>query len=312
MKKILNVLLAVALFLSLMPSVVYAAEMKPINIIINGEIFVSPEGEPAPYANKDQRTLIPIRFFAEKLGVPNDQEHIKWDQETQTATITDGKNTVEIPLGSKEIAVNGEKVLMDTVAEAKDGRVFIPARYLAEGLGANVYWDQEDQTAVFMTQEYLDNHIVTKTIEPIDIDDPYLALPMYELIAKKYRNYQSFGDSETYLRRVKEARALANKIKIDVDEQKEIVTITLPEYDKNDFYIILDTLTDKKQYLDAGTYPVAFKDAMEGKKLFMIGISDRNHGAAVMYRSFGMLLDSKFIVMEGTEGRELFYDLRRE
>ena len=88
MKKILNVLLAVALFLSLMPSVVYAAEMTPINIIINGENFVSPVGEPAPYANKDQRTLIPIRFFAEKLGVPNDEEHIKWDQASQTATIT--------------------------------------------------------------------------------------------------------------------------------------------------------------------------------------------------------------------------------
>ena len=50
-------------------------------------------------------------------------------------------------MGSKEIRVNGEKVLMDTVAEVKNQRIFIPARYLAEGLGAKIYWDQEDQTA---------------------------------------------------------------------------------------------------------------------------------------------------------------------
>ncbi len=164
MKKILNVLLAVTLFLSLMPSA-YASEVTPVNIVINGQKFVSPVGEPAPYANKDQRTLIPIRFFAEKLGVPNDEEHIKWDQASQTATITDGTNIVEIPMGSKEIRVNDEKVLMDTVAEVKNQRIFIPARYLAEGLGAMVYWDQEDQTAVFMTKDYLENHISMHTID---------------------------------------------------------------------------------------------------------------------------------------------------
>ena len=49
-----------------------------------------------------------------------------------------GTNIVEIPMGSKENRVNGEKVLMDTVAEVKNQRIFIPARYLAEGLGANV------------------------------------------------------------------------------------------------------------------------------------------------------------------------------
>lgn len=309
MKKILNVLLAFTLFLSLMPSVVYAAEMTPVNIVINGEKFVSPVGEPAPYANKDQRTLIPIRFFAEKLGVPNDEEHIKWDQASQTATITDGTNIVEIPMGSKEIRVNGEKVLMDTVAEVKNQRIFIPARYLAEGLGAMVYWDQDAQTAVFMTQEYVDNHRVKKTNRTMDIDDPYLALEYYDLLSEKYRNIRSFGDSQTFLKRMKEARALANKIKIDVDKENGTASITLPKYDKDDFYIILDTVTDGKQYLDAGTYSVAFKDALHGGKLFYIHISDRNYGAAVLYGLYGMIIDDEFMAIEGTKGFDMFVSL---
>ncbi|GFR37157.1 hypothetical protein PRECH8_04530 [Insulibacter thermoxylanivorax] len=307
MKRIVLVLVALAVMFMIVP--VYAAEMKPINIVINGEIFVSPEGEPAPYANKDQRTLIPIRFFAEKLGVPNDEEHIKWDQASQTATITDGTNIVEIPMGSKEIRVNGEKVLMDTVAEVKNQRIFIPARYLAEGLGANVYWDQEDQTAVFMTQEYIDNHRVKKTKRAMDIDDPYLALEYYDLLSEKYRNIRSFGDSQTFLKRMKEARALANKIKIDVDKENGTASITLPKYDKDDFYIILDTVTDGKQYLDAGTYSVAFKDAMEGRKLFYIDISDRNYGAAVLYGLYGMIIDDEFMAIEGTKGFDMFVSL---
>lgn len=132
------------------------------------------------------------------------------------------------------------------------------------------------------------------------------------MISNKYRNFRSFGDKETFLKRMKDARALVNMIKIDVDEQKGIVSITLPEYDKNDFYIILDTLTDKKQYLDAGTYIMAFKDAMERKKLFTIGIADRKFGGSNMYTSYGMIIEGRFMVVEGTKGSELFYDLKGE
>ena len=163
-----------------------------------------------------------------------------------------------------------------------------------------------------MTQEYVDNHRVKKTKRAMDIDDSYLALPFYELISGEYRNFRSFGDSQTFLKRMKEARALANKIKIDVDKENGTASITLPKYDKDDFYIILDTVTDGKQYLDAGTYSVAFKDAMEGRKLFYIDISDRNYGAAVLYGLYGMIIDSEFIAVEGTKGRELFYDLKGE
>lgn len=154
MKKMIILTLAVALFLSLLPMSSTMADTQ-LRFEINGESYTTPDGEPAPYINADNRTMVPVRFFANALDVPDAQ--IGWNQATQTATIQKGDRTVSIALGARIVLVNGNEVEMDTQAEIQDGRVFIPARFIAEGLGATVGWDQATQTVIL-------------TNEPVDID----------------------------------------------------------------------------------------------------------------------------------------------
>ncbi|HEX9059922.1 MAG TPA: copper amine oxidase N-terminal domain-containing protein, partial [Clostridia bacterium] len=42
--------------------------------------------------------------------------------------------------------LNGQKKQMDTAAMLKDGRTFVPARYVAEAFGATVRWDSAIRT----------------------------------------------------------------------------------------------------------------------------------------------------------------------
>jgi hypothetical protein len=145
-KKVMICLLVVTMFFALVPNNQLKAASKSISFKINAVLFKAPAGEPAPYINKERRTMIPIRFFAAALGVLDDEEHVQWNLDTKTATIIKDDTKVEITLGQRYILVNGERVVMDTAAEMKNQRTFIPARFMAEALGAKVVWDLKNQT----------------------------------------------------------------------------------------------------------------------------------------------------------------------
>ncbi|AIQ39265.1 copper amine oxidase N-terminal domain-containing protein [Paenibacillus sp. FSL R5-0912] len=86
-----------------------------------------------PPVIQEQRTLVPIRAVAEALGA-----EVKWDHATKTATITlDGK-VLTMTLGE---LIEG----MDVPAQAIDGRIMVPLRYVSEALGAYVMWFPQDK-----------------------------------------------------------------------------------------------------------------------------------------------------------------------
>ncbi len=89
------------------------------------------------------RILLPVRAILESLGA-----EVKWDPDTKTATATKGSIKVTLTLDSKEATVNGEKVTLDVAAVEKDGRILVPARFIAQSLGAKVDWDVDTETAV--------------------------------------------------------------------------------------------------------------------------------------------------------------------
>ncbi|WNS41499.1 copper amine oxidase N-terminal domain-containing protein [Paenibacillus sp. MMS20-IR301] len=86
-----------------------------------------------PPVIQEQRTLVPIRAVAEALGA-----EVKWDHATKTATILlDGK-VLTMTLGK---LIDG----MDVPAQAIDGRIMVPLRYVSETLGAYVMWFPQDK-----------------------------------------------------------------------------------------------------------------------------------------------------------------------
>ncbi len=87
----------------------------------------------APPEIVNNRTVVPLRYIAESLGVD-----VKWDGPTQTITMTKDGKTITLTIGE---TTDGN----DTPAMIKNSRTMVPVRYISEQFGANVMWFEETQ-----------------------------------------------------------------------------------------------------------------------------------------------------------------------
>lgn len=99
----------------------------------------------APFI-EDGRTFVPVRFIAEALGAEADWE--PKDAAVEVVTLVRPDKTITIKIGEYALEVEEDEevatVTMDTVAMIKDGRTFLPFRYIAEAFGADVEYGPED------------------------------------------------------------------------------------------------------------------------------------------------------------------------
>jgi hypothetical protein len=101
-----------------------------------------------PYI-KDDRTYVPVRYLAYSLGV--DEAGISWDGEAKEVGIVSGETDISLTIGSNTMTVNNDPVIMDVAPEIKVGRTMLPARWVAESLGAEVEWDETTKQAIIRT-----------------------------------------------------------------------------------------------------------------------------------------------------------------
>jgi len=100
----------------------------------------------APFIHND-RTFVPVRFLGNALGV--DDSNIFWDNGTQTATLKGAKAVLSMTIGKSEVVSNGAAKAIDVAPMLVDpGRTMLPARYVADGLGYEVDWDEATQTVI--------------------------------------------------------------------------------------------------------------------------------------------------------------------
>ena len=134
MRKVFSFVLACVLVFSLC-LVAGAASDGTIKLTVDSQQVVFPDAQ--PYLDSAHRTMVPIRFVTEAMGAD-----VKWDSNTSTAVISKNGITVNITKGSKTLTVNSASgtsyVTMDTVAVVKDGRTFVPIRFVVEALGGFV------------------------------------------------------------------------------------------------------------------------------------------------------------------------------
>ncbi|MCT4592733.1 MAG: copper amine oxidase N-terminal domain-containing protein [Anaeromicrobium sp.] len=120
---------------------------EPAKFVIgNGEYVVGDKvkvADVAPYI-KDGRTMLSLRYVAEAMGVENN--NIMWDGSTRTVTIFKGDRIAQVQIGSNKMMVNGTPIIMDTIAEIKEGRTMLPVSFVAKALGAEVAWDGATKT----------------------------------------------------------------------------------------------------------------------------------------------------------------------
>ena len=102
---------------------------------VNGYRVSFPDAQ--PYVDENSRTLVPVRFVTEQLGAK-----VTWDGSTNTAAIVKNATEVDITIADKNLTVKKDgktsTVAMDTAAVLKDGRTFVPIRFIANALDCYV------------------------------------------------------------------------------------------------------------------------------------------------------------------------------
>ncbi len=132
-RTILSILLLTALLIGAVPA--YGAT-GDIQLYING-VQIHPDVPPFLLNN---RTLVPVRVIAERLGAD-----VGWVESQKKVTIVCDQASLVLYIDSPEAWVNGRKVILDTVPIVRNGRTMVPIRFISERLGAQVRWDEPNR-----------------------------------------------------------------------------------------------------------------------------------------------------------------------
>lgn len=104
-------------------------------------VFTHWETMDVPPVIRDGRTMLPARFVIEALGGT-----VAWDADAQKVTIEKDGRRIIIVIGAEFAEVDGKAVALDSPAFLENGRTYLPLRFIAENLGADVAWDAESRT----------------------------------------------------------------------------------------------------------------------------------------------------------------------
>jgi len=155
MKKIALVLVMILGLSTIFSTVTFAAEL-PISVVVNDSKLDFPDAQ--PFVDANGRTQTPAKYIGEALGAT-----VTWNGKDQKAVFTFGKKKLELFIGKKSYVVDGQTKQMDTTSISKDGRIFVPAKYIAEALGANIKWNGTDNTV------YINRTLTTQVEEGKDV-----------------------------------------------------------------------------------------------------------------------------------------------
>lgn len=127
-KKIHILILAAIMWLSMG----HVGETATIKVFINGK---QQYYDQAPIL-ENGRVLVPVRGVFESFKAT-----VNFDEQTREIYAVKGETTVWLKIGSKQAKINDQIVILDSPAKIKNGRTFVPLRFIGESLGCLVEWD---------------------------------------------------------------------------------------------------------------------------------------------------------------------------
>ncbi|WP_192929640.1 stalk domain-containing protein [Alkaliphilus serpentinus] len=194
MKKIKVYILLTALIISsfLYFSTLYA--QQTIKVYVNNKLIAFD----ASPRNIDNRVLVPVRGILESLDA-----EVNWDGTTRTVTTSKDGIDIRLKIGSRTAYVNQKPFVLDVPPQLIRDRTFIPVRFLAEGLGADVSWDGKNN-AVYITYPSTSfsykgislgdsvSHVIETFGNPLRIDSSEYNFNWY-VYHNNYRGYIQIG-----------------------------------------------------------------------------------------------------------------------
>jgi hypothetical protein len=124
------------------------ATVSATGTTINEEESITPVVQTmdvAPYI-RENRTYVPVRYLAYALGVAEDG--VTWDGNARRVGISKDDTDIALIIGNPVMYVDKKPVKMDVSPEITNDRTFLPARWVAEALGAEVEWDDATKQAI--------------------------------------------------------------------------------------------------------------------------------------------------------------------
>lgn len=136
-KKILAILLVLALLLTSASSLAFAASSGPV-VTIDGKNVTWSSTYGKPFIDAKSRLQVPVRSLSDKLGLK-----VVWSNSTRTVTIN---GSIKMTIGSDKVQYSGGTITMDTQATVQNDRIYVPLRYMAQALGYSVNASYDDTT----------------------------------------------------------------------------------------------------------------------------------------------------------------------
>ncbi|HEY9060573.1 MAG TPA: stalk domain-containing protein [Pseudobacteroides sp.] len=152
LQKTLTILLIFTFLFSFVPNISMAS--KGISVIVDGSLI---QFDAQPFIDTAGRTMVPVRFVAEKLNATVNFEE-KYNK--QLILISKNKLTIQLTIGDEMLITRTEGIekpaytYMDTKPIIKDSRTFIPLRYVVETLGATINWNSNTST-ITISSKYI-------------------------------------------------------------------------------------------------------------------------------------------------------------
>lgn len=116
---------------------------------------------------ENNRTFVPIRFIAEELGY-----NVDWHPDTREVTIESEGSKAILEIGSDELAIDGEISRLDSPAQIKEDRTFVPFRLVAELFGEEVEYDEANKVAIIGEDYEVDTYYPLKYF--LNNEDPFI------------------------------------------------------------------------------------------------------------------------------------------
>ena len=210
MKKFKSILFSLVLMIFVTSNVF--AGRSPL-IEYNGKIIKS---DVAPYI-QNERTMVPIRFISETLGYK-----VTWDNDKREVGISGKDTEISLTIDSTKAKVNGKELKLDAPASIKKDRTFVPLRFVAENLNAEVKWDNKNFKVIINDNKEKASSIIDlssdedKYVKEISSLQGELNKSIKDLKLSFFDNAAKLSDADlanAYERADKEINSTVNKIK---------------------------------------------------------------------------------------------------
>ena len=164
MKKLLKIFVLFIIIIGLHEHIVVQAEISPI-VVINGQQVYFEDVQPVIQGG---RTLIPVRGVFEKMGCD-----VEWNGDKRTVRVQRSAIVVALQIENPSMTIGKvqsdgtlsvEKIIsLDVSPCLINGRTMLPARAVAECLGAKVEWVEQSQTVLIYDESITSGTVVSGT-----------------------------------------------------------------------------------------------------------------------------------------------------